>query len=127
MADSFEYYHEGLQYVRARPHVPILPIEHLPSFNAHGRHPGIFINNAQDGMGEGLASDYEGTSNDTVLTWGRRDGRILRDAIIQGGVGLGLSRSSWPSCSQFIPTGNFDPSRRDYENFLLDLEAEIQG
>jgi hypothetical protein len=85
MADSFEYYHAGLQHIRARSHVPILPIERLPSFNAHGRHPGHFISTgAQDGMGEWLAMDTDEKVEGKVVTWGRRDGKVLRDALIQG-------------------------------------------
>jgi hypothetical protein len=43
MADRSEYHHVGFQYVRAQPHIPILPIERLPSFNAHGVHPGYYV------------------------------------------------------------------------------------
>jgi hypothetical protein len=82
MADRSEYHHVGFQYVRAQPHIPILPIERLPSFNAHGVHPGYYVPDpANDGMGE---SRYLEGIKGEVWTWGRRDGAILRDVMIQG-------------------------------------------
>lgn len=82
MADTSAYYHVGLQHIPIRPHIPILPIERLLSFNSHGTHPGNYvISPARDGMGEFRA--IEGIEGE-MWTWGRRDGSHLRDVLIQG-------------------------------------------
>lgn len=100
-------------------HIPILPIERLPSFNAHGVHPGSYAFSLhEDGLGEQRAlaaarggsdaqrivgtnevaddqSEYwqveldregerETASSRIVKNWGRKDGKMLRDAVIQG-------------------------------------------
>lgn len=52
-ADSPSHYHLGYAHVPIHAHIPILPIEHLPSFNSHGRHTGRYIfSNEEDGLGE---------------------------------------------------------------------------
>lgn len=111
LSDDFDRYHLGLSEVPVRTHIPILPIERLPSFNAHGRHPGSYVHSDRekgDGLGEKRAmetpsSDWTGPVD---THWGRRDGKVLRDAVIQGG---------------------FDRGRRDYEGVMKDLLAELEG
>lgn len=64
----------------------MLPIERLPGFNAHGRHSGEYLfSKDKDGLGE-LRLPTKDVDESLVLdkTWGRRDGKVLRDVAIQG-------------------------------------------
>ncbi|KAL7414568.1 hypothetical protein BDY24DRAFT_440530 [Mrakia frigida] len=132
-SDEPARHHLGYSKVPIHAHIPILPIERLRGFNAHGKHTGEYIfSPEQDGLGE-LRAKPKSRSKQTTeddgdefwkvetseegevvlggglkegldTTWGRRDGKVLRDAIIQG---------------------NFETARRNYIEVFADLEAEI--
>lgn len=165
-ADSPTRYHLGYSHVPIHAHIPILPIENLASFNAHGVHTGEYVfDETGDGMGErrakagpkkgevvataaaevvigdrgaekkeefwGVAeegSEESGTEDgvERVRDWGRRDGRVLRDVVIQGNfevcpmrpwlVGLCTETDhelSFTDCSQKLPADLCRPRSGD--------------
>lgn len=137
-SDTPTRYHLGYPHIPIHAHIPILPLEKLTSFNAHGVHAGEYVFSADgDGMGErratgpkkaevivnvgvmaeGGAGQEEfwgveetevvvlgagggggetegGAEGERVRSWGRRDGRVLRDAVIQGN--FEVSQSACP-------------------------------
>lgn len=85
LADQPNRYHIGYAQVPIDAHIPILPIEHLPGFNAHGRHSGDYLfSKDKDGLGELRAGQEADESLVLDRSWGRRDGKVLRDVAIQG-------------------------------------------
>ncbi|KAL7415150.1 hypothetical protein BDY24DRAFT_383883 [Mrakia frigida] len=105
-ADEPDRHHLGYAEIPVEAHIPMLPIERLPGFNAHGRHSGEYLfSKDKDGLGE-LRLPTKDVDESLVLdkTWGRRDGKVLRDVAIQG---------------------TFASARRNYKAVMIELEAEI--
>ncbi|KAL7409843.1 hypothetical protein BDY24DRAFT_418552 [Mrakia frigida] len=104
-ADAPDRYHLGYSHIPVEAHIPILPIERFSGFTAHGKHTGQYIfSPGGDGFGE-LRTDVSEVEGGVLdRTWGRRDGKMLRDVCIQG---------------------NFEAARRNYVIIFADLEAEL--
>lgn len=84
-ADAPDRYHLGYALIPIDTHIPILPIERYSGFTAHGTHTGQYIFSKDgDGLGE-LRTDVSEVAGGVLeKTWGRRDGKLLRDVCIQG-------------------------------------------
>lgn len=133
--DQRERYHLGFSHIPIAAHIPILPLENLPSFNAYGPHPGHYIITDGDGTGETDSTNSSATE-EPIEIWGRRDGKVLRDVVIQGNFQVGLFgrvNCHWFALIKMthVRCPNYDlrrqPHRRNYAQIFADLEAEIKG